>query len=159
MLVASSSRTRTELPKLIDLSTSSSPSNAPIQSADLGDHLTTTTSLTSASPAWAANAADSIRDRSATAHIKINRSRTSGLSIFRARANAPVSYASSLTLARPPRNAIKYGHWNSIHSRTSTRSVIHLAYAFLKLVRMPSGRGQGEGSDVAPSCYWSRSRD
>src|SRR5438067_13641746 len=44
------------------------------------------TSLTSARPASAAKAAVSITDRSPTAHMKINRSRTSGLLIFRARA-------------------------------------------------------------------------
>src|SRR5881392_1663048 len=36
----------------------------------------------------------------------------------------------------PPSNAITYGHWNSIHSRSSTRCSMHLAYGLRKLAPM-----------------------
>src|SRR6266851_3681881 len=64
-----------------------------------------------------------------------------------------------MTLPRPPRNAIKFGHWNSIHSRTSTRSFIHLAYAFLKLVRMlPEGEGERRASYLRGTPTWTPTR-
>ena len=129
MLVASRILTRTPWGRGGCASTSNSLVNAAIQSPALANRFTSATSLTSANPASAAAAAVSISERSATAHIRISRRSTSGLSILRARLKAPVSSANALTLPPPPKNAIKYGHWNSTNSPTSTRSVMHLAYA------------------------------
>jgi hypothetical protein len=75
---------------------------APSHSSARRKRPSSATSLTSANPVSAAIAAVSWRDRSATAQVKINRSRSTGLSTFRRRVNAPVSYADRVSRSSPP---------------------------------------------------------